>query len=169
MRCFVIHAVGRTLTFAKEADEILSILEDPWWVTAIEIIPIAGDAYGAGRLARQLDAAWDRIKTLERKIDGILDRLRRIKLVEADNLAKFRTRPANLHEQLAMQAAKGGSGRVAMTAAKLSDPRLRGANVVKIEYTHTTPSGTKIVIHYFRDLDLQRDFAHKFKHQPFSQ
>ena len=147
--------------FAQEADEIINILDDPWWMTAIEMIPFLGDAIGAGRFIKQLDKVWARIKSLEHKIDAIHDKLRRIKLVEADNLNKFRTAPANLHEQIAMKAARSGEGRVAMQ--KLGDPRLQGMDVIKMEYTHTAADGKKTVIHYFRDLELGRDFAHKFK------
>lgn len=147
--------------FAQEADEIIGILDDPWWMTAIEMIPIVGDVVGGSRFVKQLDTVWDRIKSLERKIDAVRDKLRRIKLVEADNLDKFRTAPANLREQIAMKAAKSGEGRVAMQ--RLGDPRLEGMQVIKMEYTHTAADGKKTVIHYFRDTELGKDFAHKFK------
>jgi hypothetical protein len=40
--------------FLEEADQIMGVLEDPWWVTAIGFIPIVGDAFDLARLPRQI-------------------------------------------------------------------------------------------------------------------
>jgi hypothetical protein len=147
--------------FAEEADRIVGILEDPWWVNLIELIPVAGDIYGAARFAKQLDSVWRRAKRLERQVDAVIDKLNRIRRVDLDSAAKFRTTANNLTEQLAMKSAKSGQGSPIM--GQMHDPRLQGMNVIKMQLVHTDPQGRKITIHYFRDVDLGKDFAHKFK------
>lgn len=96
------------------------------------------------------------------------ERAARIAAVSADNRAKFRTEPSGLDEQLALQAAMSGHGRVVM--GQMNDPRLAGMKVAKIEHTHAARDAlgntVKICVHYFRDLDTNQDFAFKFKNDP---
>jgi hypothetical protein len=60
--------------FLEEADQILSVLEDPWWVTAIGFIPIAGDAFDLVRVPMQIREAIRRANGLESKVKLILRR-----------------------------------------------------------------------------------------------
>lgn len=97
------------------------------------------------------------------------DKMARIAAVEADSASKFRTQPAGLEEQTAMKAAKSGNGRV--VPIPLTDPRLQGMNVVKMEFTQSVQNAlgnpVSITIHWFREQDLAKDFAFKFKNEPF--
>ncbi len=58
--------------FSKEADQLLDILEDPWWATAIGFIPIFGDAFDLVRVPKQIKKAIDKANALEGKIKKIL-------------------------------------------------------------------------------------------------
>lgn len=59
--------------FANEADQIVGILEDPWWSTAIGFIPIAGDAFDLARVPSQIRKAVSRAGALEDKVQNALD------------------------------------------------------------------------------------------------
>jgi Domain of unknown function (DUF4157)/Bacterial toxin 28 len=54
--------------FIKDADDILNILDSSWWEIGLELIPIAGDIYGAGSFAKKLDKLWDKVKKLEKQV-----------------------------------------------------------------------------------------------------
>ncbi len=58
--------------FAKEADDVLSALEDPWWATAIGFVPIVGDAFDLGRLPIQIKKAFTHAERLEQRVERIL-------------------------------------------------------------------------------------------------
>lgn len=60
--------------FLEEADQIMGVLEDPWWVTAIGFIPIVGDAFDLARLPRQIRTAIRNADALEEKVKLILRR-----------------------------------------------------------------------------------------------
>lgn len=58
---------------AEEADQIMGILEDPWWVTAIGFIPIVGDAFDLYNVPKQIAAAIKRADQLEDKAKRAID------------------------------------------------------------------------------------------------
>ena len=58
--------------FAQQADDIMGILEDPWWLTAIGFIPIVGDAIDLGRLPAQIRRAIKKADALEDKLKTYL-------------------------------------------------------------------------------------------------
>lgn len=57
----------------KDGDDIVEILDQEWWEYAIELVPIAGDAYGAYELTKNGQKVWDKIKLLENKAEKLLD------------------------------------------------------------------------------------------------
>jgi hypothetical protein len=74
--------------------------------------------------------------------------------------------PANLTEQLAMDAARSGEGDVIMRS--LSDtPRLEAnygpGEWVKMQHTHRVPDGRQVNIHWFRNLTTGQNVQFKFK------
>lgn len=58
--------------FAQEADNIVAILEDPWWVTAIGFIPIVGDAFDLAQVPKQIARAIATADRLEAKVKNVL-------------------------------------------------------------------------------------------------
>jgi Domain of unknown function (DUF4157) len=58
---------------AEEADQIMGILEDPWWVTAVGFIPIVGDAFDLYNVPKQIVAAIKRADQLENKAKRAID------------------------------------------------------------------------------------------------
>ena len=58
--------------FVKEADDLVGILEDPWWATAIGFIPIVGDAFDLARVPKQIANAIKKADALEEKVKKIL-------------------------------------------------------------------------------------------------
>jgi RHS repeat-associated protein len=54
--------------FAKDAEAIADTLDSEWWEIGIELVPIAGDVYGAGSFAKKMSMVWDRAKMLEKKV-----------------------------------------------------------------------------------------------------
>ncbi len=58
--------------FVKEADEILNVLNDPWWVTAIGFIPIAGDAFHLIHTPLQIKKAIEKADELKDKVDNLV-------------------------------------------------------------------------------------------------
>lgn len=58
--------------FAEEADQILGMLQDPWWSTAIGFIPIVGDAFDLVRVPSQIRMAVSRADALEDKVQAAL-------------------------------------------------------------------------------------------------
>ncbi|MDD1796158.1 RHS repeat-associated core domain-containing protein, partial [Enterovibrio sp. ZSDZ42] len=53
--------------FGEELADILDSLDGPWWETAIELVPIAGDIYGGTKMGQRLKKAYDRLQDLENK------------------------------------------------------------------------------------------------------
>ena len=62
--------------FAKDADDVLSLLDSEWWEYAIEFIPVAGDIYGAASLGKKGKEAWEKITAIESKISNAIDKKR---------------------------------------------------------------------------------------------
>jgi hypothetical protein len=58
---------------AEEADQIMGILEDPWWVTAIGFIPVVGDAFDLYNVPKQIRQAISRADALEDKAKKVVD------------------------------------------------------------------------------------------------
>ncbi len=58
--------------FIKEADDLVGILEDPWWVTAIGFIPVFGDVFDLARVPKQIATAMKKADALEAKVKNIL-------------------------------------------------------------------------------------------------
>ncbi|HLG37835.1 MAG TPA: RHS repeat-associated core domain-containing protein, partial [Nitrososphaera sp.] len=56
---------------AKDADNVTSLLDSEWWEYAIELVPIAGDAYGAISLGKKGKAAWDKITAIEKRLERV--------------------------------------------------------------------------------------------------
>lgn len=61
-----------TKQFAKEADNLLGILEDPWWVTAIGFIPVIGDGFDLVRVPKQIKTAINKANALEERVKKVL-------------------------------------------------------------------------------------------------
>jgi hypothetical protein len=55
-----------------EIEKILGDLDEEWWETAIELVPIAGDAYGTTKFGIKLKRAYDKMQDLENKYIGKL-------------------------------------------------------------------------------------------------
>ncbi len=64
--------MARATPEAKEADNVVAVLEDPWWVTAIGFIPIVGDAFDLARVPKQIGQAIATADRLEDKVKKIL-------------------------------------------------------------------------------------------------
>ena len=56
--------------FAKDADNIIGLLDNSWWETAIELIPIAGDVYGTTKFVNKLKKVYNKLQDLENKYVG---------------------------------------------------------------------------------------------------
>ncbi len=62
--------------FAKDLDGVLEILDNSWWETAIELVPVVGDVYGATKFGKKVAKAFDKLQDLENKyIDKIYESL----------------------------------------------------------------------------------------------
>jgi hypothetical protein len=64
--------------YAREADEILEILEDPWWMTAIGFIPVVGDALDLARVPAQIRRAIARADEVEEAVSKALQQQRQM-------------------------------------------------------------------------------------------
>ena len=53
--------------FSKDVDDVISILDNSWWETALELIPVAGDIYGSTKFVKKLKTVYDRLQDLENK------------------------------------------------------------------------------------------------------
>jgi len=53
--------------FAKDADDIIGILDNSWWETGLELIPVVGDIYGSTEFVRKMAKVYDRLQDLENK------------------------------------------------------------------------------------------------------
>lgn len=58
--------------FAKEADDIMGMLDDPWWVTGIGLIPVIGDVFDLAHVPKQIAKAMKTADRLEEKVKSIL-------------------------------------------------------------------------------------------------
>jgi hypothetical protein len=58
---------------AEEADQIMSILEDPWWVTAIGFVPVVGDVFDLVNVPTQIRKAINRADSLENKVKKAIE------------------------------------------------------------------------------------------------
>lgn len=66
-------AIKRFATkFSKEADDLISILDDPWWITGIGFIPLVGDAFDLVHVPKQIAKAMKAADRLEEKVKAIL-------------------------------------------------------------------------------------------------
>ena len=54
----------------KDASDALDGLDSAWWEHAIEIIPVAGDAYGAASLTKKGVKVWNKLKKFEKLADN---------------------------------------------------------------------------------------------------
>jgi Cytotoxic/Domain of unknown function (DUF4157) len=57
----------------EEADQIMGILEDPWWVTAVGFIPVVGDAFDLYNVPKQIRQALSRADALEDKAKKVIE------------------------------------------------------------------------------------------------
>jgi|GEM_PF-7011770 len=73
-----------------------------------------------------------------------------------------RTEAANLAEQLTLEEAKAGAGRRIMQGS-IRDPRYREQIWAKMQHVHINPDGTRIVIHYWKNLLTGAMEGFKFK------
>lgn len=58
--------------FAKEADDLMGMLDDPCWVTAMGFIPIVGDAFDLVHVPKQIAKAIKKADQLEEKVKHVL-------------------------------------------------------------------------------------------------
>jgi len=77
--------------------------------------------------------------------------------------SKWRTEPAGVQEQLALDAAKQGAGKEIMQG-KINDPYWK--NHQKMEYVVKSENGQNVVIHYWRDPKTGMISNFKFKNAP---
>ena len=52
--------------------EVFNQLNQEWWETAIEFIPVAGDIYGAGVVGVKISTAWRKMQDIENKYVDII-------------------------------------------------------------------------------------------------
>jgi RHS repeat-associated protein len=58
-------------TLLKDADDLLTTLDSEWWEYVIEVIPVAGDVYGAASLGKKGADLWKGLKKLEDKVQKL--------------------------------------------------------------------------------------------------
>jgi RHS repeat-associated protein len=56
--------------FAKDVDDVMGALDNSWWETALELVPVAGDIYGSTKFVKQVTKAYDKLQDLENKYVG---------------------------------------------------------------------------------------------------
>ena len=56
--------------FAKDVDDVMGTLDNSWWETALELVPVAGDIYGSTKFVKQVTKAYDKLQDLENKYVG---------------------------------------------------------------------------------------------------
>jgi RHS repeat-associated protein len=56
----------------KDLLEVFDQLNQEWWETAIEFIPVAGDIYGAGVVGVKISTAWRKMQDIENKYVDII-------------------------------------------------------------------------------------------------
>jgi RHS repeat-associated protein len=53
--------------FAKDLDDIIGTLDNEWWETALELVPVAGDIYGGTKFGIKIAKAFEKLQELENK------------------------------------------------------------------------------------------------------
>ena len=124
--------------FAKDADDVISILDNSWWETALELIPVAGDIYGSAKFVNKLRKVYDKLQDLENKyVDKIqkslpkklrkqfIERMRRLGVEDA---RKDQSKGLeNIGGDLKYESNKGIDGHhkesVSLHPDKMTDPR----------------------------------------------
>lgn len=62
--------------FAKDLDGIMETLDNAWWETAIELVPVAGDIYGGTRFGMKIAKVYQKLQDLENKyVEKVYDAL----------------------------------------------------------------------------------------------
>lgn len=62
--------------FAKDADDIVNTLDNSWWETALDLVPVAGDIYGSAKFIQKIKKVYDRSQDLENNyVKKILEKL----------------------------------------------------------------------------------------------
>ena len=61
--------------FAEDLSDIMDTLDSEWWETAIELVPVAGDVYGASKFGIKVAKAYEKLQDLENKYIKKLDDL----------------------------------------------------------------------------------------------
>jgi RHS repeat-associated protein len=82
---------------------------------------------------------------------------------EGAGKAAARTEAENLMEEMAMDAAKKGAGRVIMEGTEWNDPLYQGAGWVKMQYTEVSANGQRVVVHYMKNTITGVMTGFKFK------
>ncbi len=113
--------------FAKEADDLISILEDPWWATAIGFIPIAGDAFDLVRVPKQIQKAMRAADRLEAKVKRVLRiQGRRARDLIPESLRRVEDYPSELeHLTYAQIVERAGGSEGARKLKKLIEQQHR--------------------------------------------
>ncbi len=123
--------------FAKDADDVISILDNSWWETALELIPVAGDIYGSAKFVKKLRKVYDKLQDLENKyVDKIqkslpekqrkqfIERMRRRGVEDA---RKDQSKGLDIGGDLKYESNKGIDGHhkesVSLHHDKMTDPR----------------------------------------------
>lgn len=52
---------------ADDLDEVMDALDQSWWETGIELVPVLGDAYGVTMFGKRTAYAWKRMQEIENK------------------------------------------------------------------------------------------------------
>lgn len=89
--------------FAKDLDDILGTLDNTWWETGLELIPVAGDIYGGTKFGIKVAKAYEKLQDLENKyVKKIYDAL------PASQKAKFKKAMRNAGVRDARKDQKAG-------------------------------------------------------------
>ena len=56
--------------FFEDVDDIISIMDNEWWENLIEMVPIAGDAYGLAKFGKRTALVYELFQDLENKYVG---------------------------------------------------------------------------------------------------
>jgi RHS repeat-associated protein len=63
--------------FKKDLDDVLGSLDSSWWEVGLELVPVAGDLYGATKFGKKIAGAHKKLQALENKYVGeIADKLK---------------------------------------------------------------------------------------------
>jgi len=113
--------------FAKEADDLIGILEDPWWATAIGFIPVIGDAFDLGRVPYQIQKAMKAADRLEAKVKKILQiQGQRAGTLVLESIKKVKGYPSELEHLTYTEIVKmAGSSAAARKMKKLIEQEHR--------------------------------------------